>query len=449
MALFGFLIAVAFVPFWMETATAPRWIVFSIMAPLLLMWRPVRVPPVFRLLAVFAAFAVVSLQWTPSFWDGAWRCWQIALALGAFALGAASGRDGFHRFMIGMTVGVGVSAAVAVAQVLGRSPVPQGPAPGGLFWNKNMLAEAASLVFAYWIFRKMSSLGCFLAASPAGLAVLLAASRGAFLALGIVSVIRVYLVSPKLAAAAVLMMAAAAGWYGVTLIDTADRTVAVRLGIWSDALGGLTWFGHGAGSFASAFRDVMTPATAALLSGSFAASAHNDLLTLAFEFGVAALLPAWVAVRVHARGSRHDGACWTFGAFVALGATNFPLFDPATLACGALAAGCVCGAGRDRRGDDVRRRDMARGGTGIEQHVGDRALCGAGGGGQSAVGDDAGNGGDAAGAHGTRAADAGAAAVASGAGKRTKLALAALVVRCHAAARGRRGRGARDAGGAA
>lgn len=449
MAILGFLVAAAFVPFWMDPAAAPRWIVLSVGVPLALACAPRS--PVTRaqaMLAGFAAVAMVSTFWAVSLWDGAWRCWQIMIALGAFRLGSALSPGDWRRAMTGFSLGIAVSAMIAVFQVSGVPVVPQGPRPGGLFWNKNMLAEAAALALVFGFRSKFSLAACVLAV-PAAVGVLLAGSRGAFLAVGLMAVWAVWGWSRR----AAIWLAVLGGGAGIAYAGrfaATDATFLQRIDLWSETLRHLTWAGHGAGSFAAGLRAAGAHVPDVMTFAGHAATAHNDLLTLAFEHGIFAGLPAGVAVWALWRfpGGGDDGSArLVLGCFLALGLFNFPLYDPAPLFVGALAAGYLC---RDRHGDgggDRGGRDLAPTGQPNAEHVGDGAVHRAGGGVEPVFAGDPGNGGDPAGADGPGAADAGLDPAAPGLGRRARFAVVALVVRRHAAARRRRAGGAGNAGG--
>lgn len=449
MAILGFFVAAAFVPPWMDPAAAPRWIVLSVGVPLALAGVPrARFTAAHGVLCLFAAMAAISVLWAVSLWDGMWRTWQVLIALGAFWLGSAIPPAAWRRIMTGFALGIAVSAGVAVFQVFGVPLVQQGPRPGGLFWNKNMLAEAAALALVF-CFRSKFSLPSGLLAIPSALSVALTGSRGAFLAVGLAVIWASWGYSRRLALFLAVSGGVAGGIYAARFA-AADATFLQRIDLWSEALRHLTWAGHGAGSFASGLRMLSPSIPEVMTFAGHAATAHNDLLTLTFEHGVVAGLPAGVAVWAL---SRFSGGVddvrprLVFGCFLALGLANFPLYDPAALFVGALACGHLC---RDRHGDgdgDHRRRNLAVAGQQDRQHVGDGAVCRAGGGDQPIFARDAGNGGDAAGADGPRAADVGLDPIAPGLGRRARFAAVALVVRRHAVARRRRAGGAGDAGG--
>ncbi len=106
----------------------------------------------------------------------------------------------------------------------------------------------------------------------------------------------------------------------------------MRLGIWSAAYNELSFFGNGAGSFASRlYFNSATPV--------YPEYVHNDALQLVYEYGVAAAGPAIIFAFVLAQTRARE---WPVAlAFVTMGLYSFPLFMGVTSFLGVLVAGRV------------------------------------------------------------------------------------------------------------
>jgi hypothetical protein len=102
--------------------------------------------------------------------------------------------------------------------------------------------------------------------------------------------------------------------------------------IWGAALHNLTWFGWGPGAFFSwlvPFRDTLL----------YPEYAHNDALQLAFEYGIAALLPIGIFGCLL---TQKDGREWpVVVAFVVAGCYSMPLWVPVASFLACVAAGRV------------------------------------------------------------------------------------------------------------
>lgn len=169
-----------------------------------------------------------------------------------------------------------------------------------------VLLIAGGLAFEYWL------------ALPwlfAGL--VYSQSRGAIIAFGLMCAVWLWRRAPVVAFA--LVCAAA------LILLNADRgpsSMWHRLGVWQDTLNAMTFFGHGAGSFADWYAALPVRTN---WSGN-ADHAYNDVLELIFEFGIG-IIPLWIAVVLvfEADAPRQKLVLWTF---VALGLTYFPLYIP-------------------------------------------------------------------------------------------------------------------------
>ena len=286
------------------------WAILSALLPLAL-WRKGEVTFLHWALAGFLLYALTSILWTPWWQDGVWAVWQFALFGLAFWLGSTLSST--RSILLGAAIGLWISSAAAIAQVLGDTTLLFIRAGAGLFYSPILSGETAALVILGLV--AYEEWWYILGVAPL---LILSQSRGAWLALGF-GLIAHYGRSWWLLAGTVFGSLAA-----VLVVGSPHDTL--RIGIWTSALDLLRPFGWGAGSF-----------LALLLPGIHPEYAHNDFLQLAFEYGLGAapllLLLALCAIR---RTSRE----WPiYMAFLFMACFSFPFYMPTTLFLGALCAG--------------------------------------------------------------------------------------------------------------
>ena len=355
----GFIAAIAYWPGLVAPGDTARWAALSIMIPLLALvflphgrrWGMAHVT-----LLAWLAWAAITVTWAISFPDALDGLWKACLLAAAFLLGARAAT--VRPALAGFVWGICVNAVFVLAQLGGSSLVLQTAAPAGLFVNRNFLAEAALLALAAGV-----SLRMWWSVPWCALAWLAPMSRGALLAGALVAAGWLWTRS-RLWSALLLVHGAALVAAAALLQPERLASVGYRLDMWRDTLAALSPWGVGVGNYWAGFPAAATTVTAGVYS--FAMSprtAHNDLLTVAFETGViGALLLGAVVVTALRRRSADEPAWLVFLAFVGLGLAAFPLFNPATAFMGALCAGALCRRGDalcgefDAGGDPVRTR---------------------------------------------------------------------------------------------
>jgi hypothetical protein len=355
---------VVFWPSISGAGTAPRWALLSVFVPMLIFFVTIegknRFLP-FILPAAFLAYATVSLAWTPSIYEGLDALWKLYLLAGLFLIGASL--DDLRPVWIGAALGIAVNSVFVVAQLFEFADtngflVPRiyGPAGvgAGLFLNKNLMAEVAVLVLIGLAFCKIDrkySIPMLLAVLPAAL---LPHARGPLVALAVAAAAWLW---PRYRATAVLALLAGALVVAVTFGSTPITSTSERFNIWRDTFSGLTWFGHGIGSFYQAFpafavhNDILAIRTD---------HAHSDLLEMVFELGAGAVLLA--GVLVYALFGRSETERLVLIAFMVEGAFGFPIYCPATAALAALVVGHLCAHRHPVRVHVAARRMVPRGG---------------------------------------------------------------------------------------
>ncbi len=290
----------------------PRWAVLAIGIPLVssLDLRCLT-PGVAGVLLWMLGLAGVSLIASPDPYGGAGEFFFIIILSLAFV--AAAGLDDLDGVLGGVGWGLAVSSALCLLQVCGRHPswAEQGyQAPAGLFYNSEVLAELASIVFVWAALRPR-----YLIALTAAVPVVLGQSRVALLAVGIglfYALVKPFwarllglLALPGIGLVAVL-------WFGLDKLGSAIE----RLVIWIAMAEAITPLGHGLGWV-----------YLALPREQFA---HSDALQAVVELGFGAIVLIFIPFAAFRgnRGGIAERAAFLAGCAEIL--VSFPLRVPAT-----------------------------------------------------------------------------------------------------------------------
>ncbi len=351
----AFLAAVLYWDGFVLASNTPRFLVLSVLVPLLAVNVEVRWTRAHTIMALWLAVLCVSLTWTVALYDGLDMLWMFALWGGAFYVG--SGTVNLERTLLWFSAGVGISGVVAVIQLGGDPLVLMTSPPAGLFVNKNFMAEAAVMAIAGLVCCKTPIRWVLL--PPLIAAWTLPLAKGPLVAgIAVVAVMVLFKSKHRWVMAAIIAVALASALAvglstGLVVRLFNPASLSLRWMIYKPLIDGLTWLGHGVGSFEAVFPDLATQEAGGLRP--FIRSpdrAHNDVLSLVHDIGVFAVLPAaLMAVAVWNRireGSALDIAFLPLAAFAACGLVGFPLYNPATGFLAALCLGYLC---RDR--DDV------------------------------------------------------------------------------------------------
>lgn len=338
----SFLFGVAFIPGILNAGTAGRWAILALVFALAVIHGRVTTWTSGHIFgALLIAWSALSCLWSPDGWYALDALAKMVLLAAVFCIGAQL--PSLRPVYLGLGLALAVNGVVAVAQVMGWTGIAQiSIAPGGLFGNKNYLAEAAGLVLLALLGERLWWLA--VAVLPA---LILPGARGALLGVGVGAL----MLWPRARYAGLLMLLAAFAAAIVATMLGQSPGVAARIAIWRDAIDGLTFRGHGLGSFYTTFPDVAARADLAL---SRPEHAHNDLLELAYETGavgvvlaVAFLVAALLGTQTSVRSLRKDEGETERAVLVAvlvMACFAFPFHLPVTAALGLLVAGRLCGA---------------------------------------------------------------------------------------------------------
>lgn len=278
----------------------------------------------------FLALAIVSLFWAPITFDGIWALMTWLLLIGAFGVGYSGFAEPIFE---GALWGMGINSLVILGQLAGFHPVFEAEVPAGLFGNRDLSAEAALLVAIPLVAQSRWKM------LPLVLPSLLLPQSRAVLFVGAGLILLAGWRRIPIWAMIGIVAAILAVFIGVTALKHIHSDLS-RLALWSDTWRGVTWIGHGAGQFYSAF-----PATNWSFTGSRPEHAHNDWLEILYEYGPLGLVLA-LAFAAYIAGCNYDRRWqWTWIALCGLCLVSFSLHNAATAVLGFVAGGRLYGCG--------------------------------------------------------------------------------------------------------
>lgn len=341
--IFGFLLTALYWPGLSGAATTPKWGLLAIALPILL-WRGLDTKITLAHLfgALFVTWSAASLLWTPNRLDGTGELIRLVLLAQAFLYG--SSLASLRPLLTGMACGLILSSATVLIQLVYPDIVLHTTAHSGLFINSGTLGEITALVLIGMIYYR-----CWWLALVLLPCIVLPQSRGAWLALVAAGIVWTWGRS-KLSALAIIAISAILLTYSLHLGFHASSVVQ-RLGMYWDAISGLTWLGHGVGSFWTDYAPLSTTLDIFIERPEHL---HNDWLEIVFEqgavgAGAVVILGAWCLFNC-ARRPTVEG--YIFIGFAAEAIVGFPLHNPCTAFVAALCLG-----------------HLARGGIGVRELV--------------------------------------------------------------------------------
>jgi hypothetical protein len=318
-AVIFFALTVLCVPALPDGAEIPRWALMAVTTGILIF----RVELTSSYLIVVAYVAGMALL-GPSGYD-ALLLFVHFLILSVLFIS----RLDLRQVAIGGALGMAVNSGFMLAQHYGFTYVPMlSPLPG-LFYNRNIGAEAAGVILALTVAYRLWWL------VPGVLPVLMFGSRAPIIALGTAAALAVGRRSPFLGfmtfMGGILFVVSWMHDYG-GLTDLVQR-----FGVWQDMLPGMRPWGHGLGSFIAEFPLYQRHTTALQLRFE---NAHNDFMQLCFELGLMAVLAAAV-VLAQLWGTVRSPAWYALVVFLVEGCFGVPLYEPVTACFAAVCAGSL------------------------------------------------------------------------------------------------------------
>ena len=336
LGILGFLVAIAFVPFFRNYAQCPKWAVLGVGVAYLILFTPIHPTRAHWILSAILLWAVLSLGWTPIFDDGVQGMILLLFVAGAFCLGAeCDDLDPLYRGLaFGLLPSVVLMAFAHSRDLLGYLPfaITYPASDGGLFGNQNWAGEAAAPVLIG--VAAPTATRVFLALGP--FAVLaLSYCRSAWLALIAMLAVSVWRRSRVLAVGIGLALS-----IGVMVLKPTEESLHQRAMIWADSFDGLSVFGRGIGSYRGSVSQYGWRLDTIALNTEHA---HNDALELLYELGPG-LVGFCLLIALAFSAPRHYRDKLVFGALLVDGLVAFPLYEPATCLLFGVVAGHLCGA---------------------------------------------------------------------------------------------------------
>jgi hypothetical protein len=323
MAVLGFAVSTAYLPFQLEGDFVPRWAAIAVGIPLVSKLDPRALSePIWLLLGFLLFVCAISLVQSPFFLVGMNDMIFVVILSLAFLMGA--GLETIDDLMLGIGTGLGLSAGLVAVQYFGQwSPFPVGSvSPGGLFFNSEVMGEFAALVLVWAVAKRNILIGI-----AASVALALSFSRvglGAA-AIGILAVWR-----PRLRV--LLPMLSTILVAGLTLLlFTKFSSSFHRVILWGATVMSFTPLGHGLGWASLAFPEEEF--------------SHSDALQAIAELGIGGLALLLIPIAAF-RGKRAGHAQHAlFVAILVEVFVSFPLHFPASGFVAAVVAGFMVGLG--------------------------------------------------------------------------------------------------------
>lgn len=272
--LFGFFLAIAYIPGIFGAAIMTGWLYLFITIPFWVFFVQADLKNTHIYGLLFLVYAFLSLLWTFNLSIAYFFLLQLFVLAAVFYVGSTV-KD-LKPIVIGLTVGLGVSDLVGIGQYLGYNQVFSiTNVVAGLFVNRNIFCEASVVILLclvalklwYWI--------------PLTLpAIIHIHSRAAILGL----FIGITVWGWKRNKLYTVISASALLFVGLAYYRNSDiLSINERYQVWADTFRGLSILGNGIGTY-----EVLYPLFAINIDTYITRPkfAHNDLLQLAFEFGV-------------------------------------------------------------------------------------------------------------------------------------------------------------------
>lgn len=330
----SFLLTICFWQGMASAATIPRWTLLVVAVPAILWFaRDRHFTAVHLAGTLFLAWATVSLTWAMNLPDAQDALIKWFLLAGVFGLGLRA--PSLKPVFIGMALGLIPSAVVSFIQLY--DPVIVTSQSGmftGLFFNQNTYAETSALVLVGLVGYRLWWLApvCF---PP----LLFTSSRAAWVIVAAAALVWMWQYSRRITLIVALGIVLIVGITPFITFgfENGFKTASTieRWNLYRDTIDGLTFWGHGVGSFQTAYP---FGASRMDLFQRRPENAHNDYLELVYELGPGALFGFAVLALCLFRPYASGPARFVLFGFAADALVAFP----SHLACSAyLAALCI------------------------------------------------------------------------------------------------------------
>ena len=318
----------AFWPGMSGPTEVPRWGLLALSPLLLIRTKPMHFGIGHALGLGAIAYAGLTLAWTANIYDGVKGLLHFVFLASVFLIGNRA--QSLRLAFVMMGWGVAISGVVAVWQQHDHNIVTHATLDSGLFYNSDILGNAAILVLAGLIlYRSSWPYYSWWSVPFVALASYMAWSRGAFVAFAAMALMWLWPRSRKLAF----------GFIAVGLVLFAYPLLikagfAIRWQMLLDNFNAVNFWGHGLGSYQTIFPLYATHLDSMLLDP---VRAHFDLLQFWIEMGPGALLFA-ALIAISLLGQCEPARIILIG-FMIEGLFGFPAYMPETSFIAALCMG--------------------------------------------------------------------------------------------------------------
>lgn len=339
----GILLTDLYVPWFMSRASGPRWMTIAVMVPLFFIYSDKAFVPDFSkkiivLFGIFVGYSALSTFWAISVYDAVERNFQLYLAVLCIIFGVYITSKSWDFLAAGLGVGMWVNFIVGSFQYYEPlSWLPQHTKFSAFFMNGNYLSEAA-VVITFFIMASLLNYRqkLFLVLPCLGCAVM-GGSRGAVISLIVTLLVMGIRGSKRKVLYLTILLPVAtsiATWY--VLENKSDPYVLLpRWAMYANTFVSWDWFGRGAGSYLSGYATISNAYVQSPPSvfgfATRPASAHNDILTMLFEYGVVGVGIFSLFLGVLLKSAIKYKHFYIVLAVLLLGLTNFPLYNPTPL----------------------------------------------------------------------------------------------------------------------
>jgi hypothetical protein len=275
--LLGFGVITAYIPGIVGASISTGWLFLFIYIPFLFLYcDKIR----FRLGFIFICYVILSLVWTENLNIAWFHLLQLIILACVFCVG--QNIKDIKPIFKGLALGLGVSATISIFQYFGfyGQIYTITKSFAGFFINPNIFSEVSAVMLISLVVLK---LWWWIPVTLPGL--ILVQSRAAYLALAVGIFISVWKYNRYLAFTLfniIIIIGLYFYWDKFSLVSFKER-----LDMWADTIQGFNFFGNGVGSY-----EVLFPYYATHIDTEIARPryAHNDLLNIIFEFGIASIL---------------------------------------------------------------------------------------------------------------------------------------------------------------
>lgn len=312
---YSFLLSIFYVPFFFSGATNTRWAFLAVTTPILILILERQSFTLLHLIGLsFCIFSLFSLLWTFNFYDSIDNLINLFIIAQIFVLG--NRLNDLKPIFLGLGFGIAISSFYTF--ILNYE--------GGLFINRNILADAAILTIVGLIIYKLWWL------IPLALPSALTGSRAVIIA-ALASLAAFVWNKNKFAKYGILILIIFVVVASI-IFDYRIGSIIQRLELWKDIVNGFSLLGNGYGSLYSAYPYFSEAIDTLKERPRYA---HNDLIQIVFELGICGYILAILFISILLRININEK--YIIFTFIILSLFSFPFHMPVSAFIFSIVAG--------------------------------------------------------------------------------------------------------------